>query len=680
MKIAFKLTDSASGVIRGETDERGNFENRETSLSVRFESKNGVSACFVNAVLSDACFHKERGIELTFPPFTGKFVANRMYSKSWSCPCFGSESREIPDRVEGLLLQSGKKYRCILPVCADVYKTNIEGAEEGVRFVVFSRYNALKRCENQLSFVSAESDTPEDAVARCLNAAFYFLNKRYLPRNERCYPEVLSYLGWCTWDAMHVHVNERGVLDKCREFKEKGIPVRWVILDDMWADCSRLNDIPEDADFNSMLAVQYRAWMHAFRADKERFPNGLKGVAEKLNAEGMKVGLWFPTTGYWFGFDPDGEVVRARPECFITLSSGMTVIKPEKEAFAAVYGAFEEYALRSGIAFLKIDRQSCFETVYAGTAPVGKAAHALQSSIEESVSENYGGALINCMGMSNENMFNRDRSAVLRCSGDFIPEDKDWFAKHIVQCAYNGLFWGGMHVCDWDMWWSNDGQALRNAVCRALSGGPIYISDKIGCSEPAILEKLCFGDGRILRAENAAMPVRECLFENPLSSSRPFAIFNRWRGSVALAAFDLNEKDGKAEGSFDLSQFAFGSESVAVYDFFERKAQILPSGAAVDVSLKDRGDFRLFILSEYRNGAALLGRTDKFLSPAAVTAFRKGGAELYEGGEIGVVSEKSLKFSAGGRELPYVRSGNLYTVTLPRLEKEFSFSAGKDKE
>lgn len=43
-------------------------------------------------------------------------------------------------------------------------------------------------------------------------------------------------MGWCSWDAMQIRVSEEGVLEKCREFQEKNIPVQWALLDDMWAE------------------------------------------------------------------------------------------------------------------------------------------------------------------------------------------------------------------------------------------------------------------------------------------------------------------------------------------------------------------------------------------------------------------------------------------------------------
>ena len=55
-------------------------------------------------------------------------------------------------------------------------------------------------------------------------------------RKDRRYPEVFEYLGWCSWDAFHMDVTHEDLLKKADEFKQKDIPVRWMIIDDMWAE------------------------------------------------------------------------------------------------------------------------------------------------------------------------------------------------------------------------------------------------------------------------------------------------------------------------------------------------------------------------------------------------------------------------------------------------------------
>lgn len=115
-------------------------------------------------------------------------------------------------------------------------------------------------------------------------------------------------------------------------------------------------------------------------------------------------------------------------------------------------------------------------------------------------------AMINCMGMGSEDMWNRSVSPISRCSDDFQPENREWFIKHILQCAYNCLVQGQFYYCDWDMWWTDDGQAAKNSILRAISGGPVYVSDTYDRSRAEILKPLCLEDGRILRCDKPAVP------------------------------------------------------------------------------------------------------------------------------------------------------------------------------
>jgi DNA (cytosine-5)-methyltransferase 1 len=76
-------------------------------------------------------------------------------------------------------------------------------------------------------------------------------------------------------------VCEDGVLEKCREFKEKNIPVRWAILDDMWADIPKFRG----AVYNNgqeRHKLQQSSGIASFEACPERFPNGLRHCIDKM--------------------------------------------------------------------------------------------------------------------------------------------------------------------------------------------------------------------------------------------------------------------------------------------------------------------------------------------------------------------------------------------------------------
>lgn len=95
-------------------------------------------------------------------------------------------------------------------------------------------------------------------------------------------------------------VTEDDLLAKCEEFRTKDIPVRWMIIDDMWGDVTSI-------DRPTMHSRELNDW----EADPVRFPQGLKhAVGEIKSRYGVKVGIWHPITGYWYGVNPCGKLAK----------------------------------------------------------------------------------------------------------------------------------------------------------------------------------------------------------------------------------------------------------------------------------------------------------------------------------------------------------------------------------
>ena len=80
------------------------------------------------------------------------------------------------------------------------------------------------------------------------------------------------------------------------------------------------------------------------------------------------------------------------------------------------------------------------------------------------------------------------------------------------------------------------GQAEKNSILRAISGGPIYVSNQIGRSRRDLLMPLVLEDGHILRCDRPGMPTAECIFENPINSGKIFKIQN---GIVEIKTEDV---------------------------------------------------------------------------------------------------------------------------------------------
>lgn len=60
----------------------------------------------------------------------------------------------------------------------------------------------------------------------------------------------------------------------------KKIPVKWVIIDDMWAEVHDFYGM-EYKDRTEMFRLMHSSKLSSFNADPIRFPNGLKNVLKE---------------------------------------------------------------------------------------------------------------------------------------------------------------------------------------------------------------------------------------------------------------------------------------------------------------------------------------------------------------------------------------------------------------
>ena len=650
--------------------------------TIRIATGNGAEVTLNRAETEKACavYVDARGIsggEILYTPRqpeSDEFMAIENHSPYWCRPVFGRDLHDLPAKVQALLLRKGERHRYILPVCADSWKTVIRGGQDGMEFRISADCAGVTDCVRQLAWVEAEGTDPLKLAHDCAEAAAALLGNGLKLRGERKYPEVLEYLGWCSWDAFQIRVSEARLLKKVREFRDKQVPVRFTIIDDMWADVPHLKEIPPEIGFSDMVREMHKSPIRSFEGDPARFPNGMGHTVEALKEAGIRnVGIWFPTTGYWFGVEPGSGMECEFADDLCTAPDGRRIVKPELPHTTHWFGSLCTKAKSWGADFVKIDNQGC-QQFYREAGAIGKTARAVQTGIETAIAEVFGGAVINCMGMPLECMFNRPDSAVSRCSDDFMPENREWFTKNILQCAYNGILQGQFYVNDWDMWWTDDGQAEKNSLCRAISGGPIYVSDKLGRTNPEILKPLCLSDGRILRPDESATPTADCLTTDPRTSGKPFKVRNRAGNAGLLAAFNLDREERPVQGSIGAADVGFSPDTrVVVYDWFAKTCRLLEAGERMEIALSDAEDYRLWWIVPYvSGGVTVLGKTDLYIGCRAPEQLGPGEWRIPDGGELALVSKNPTRIEANGTLLPAKQDGLLWKLHVPQETEHVS--------
>ena len=567
---------------------------------------------------------KAVGINVTSIDSLKKYMATYRYCEFWTQPSFGENLCELKENTQAIIgTDNDGKYFFLTALCDDTFKTTVCGNENGgMDIYVWS--NDFRNSVDTTAVYYSFGEEPFGLAKDSIKEAMLLLNSSAKMREDRIYPEVFEYLGWCSWDAFQMYVTHDDLIKKAQEFRDKEIPVKWMLLDDMWGD------VPNN-DIKNMHSRE----LYSFEAAPERFPKGLKGVLCELKSLGMRVGLWHPTTGYWHGINPASKLaLEFRDLLFYSQNGGRLIHSFDEDKIEKYYDIQHNFYKNCGVDFIKVDNQSCIRMYAKLVKPIGTAAKNLHTAIEKVAFKYYDGALINCMGMAIENFWHRQDSAVCRFSGDFQPENRDWFTKHIIQCSYNSVVQGTVYVGDWDMWWSDDNQAKLNALIHSMSGGPIYISDKLNRSVKETIMPTVYSDGKIIRLDTPAKPTLDCLFSNPKTGQNAYKLFNRHRDSGVLAVFNLTESQSTVSATISVNDMLLDqNREYTVYDWKNMSSTELPESGCFHISVSGLDDYRLYIFAPIENDIAVIGLYEKYMS-VATYIFSEGKLKVFDDGEV----------------------------------------------
>ena len=459
------------------------------------------------------------------------------------------------------------------------------------------------------------------------------------------------------------------MLDIARSLKASGVPVRWMLADAGWADVSH--------------GRSHHGQLWDFDADPGRFPGGIKPLIDRLKGElGISwVGVWHAFNGWWNGIDPRGPIARRlRPALIPCPGKGANALHavatdslmpdPCNGRGEAFYDAWYGELVAKGVDFVKVDNQGSMQATIAGRMPLFDAMTGQHANLVNAVRRRFGGRIIHCMAMSTESAYSWRDVAVARNSDDFIPGQALNHRDHAWTNAYNAPWTSRLAWPDYDMWESRHPHAEFHAVLRAVSGGPVYVTDKPGRIDARLLNRLVLPDGRLLRAREPAQPTVDCLFTSPHEHRIPLKLFAPAGPGAVIAAFNVHRAGGAVAGSVGPADArGLAGSRFALVEWKTRFVRVLRRSARVPLRLApDR--WALFMVVPCANGFAPIGLMDKYLPLAAVTGVnaRKRSAEvdLASGGPFGFFSARRPRaVTVGCHRLAVRRTGNLRVVRVP---------------
>ncbi len=428
-------------------------------------------------------------------------------------------------------------------------------------------------------------------------------------RSEKEYFEAFSYLGWCTWEHYHFDIDENKILSDIDDIEASGVPVRYVLIDD-----------GHIANKNRQLT--------SFVPDKKRFPRGWSKIMARKQKDKIRwMGLWYSLSGYWMGISAENDFPLQIKNTLYSYNGSLLPGKTSKN-IQTFYQYYIRTMKKNGFDFLKIDNQAFTLPLYMGGTEVISQARECNQALEQQTHAQ-GIGLINCMAQNVVNTDHTRYSAVTRVSIDYKKYDENMAKSHLFQSYTNTLLQGQTVWPDHDMFHSCDtvcGSLMARS--KAVSGGPVYLSDSPKEFIKENILPLIDGEGKIFRPVAPAVPTPESVITNPLWSGEAYRVFAPTGDeAVSLICYNLNVSPEHRQVSAHIvpadyllredatSVSASVQEKILLYDWQTGVAEIL--SAAKEIKLNGFID-KLFHLCPVRQGWGVIGIQEKYLSPSTV--------------------------------------------------------------
>ncbi|XP_076958835.1 putative galactinol--sucrose galactosyltransferase 6 isoform X2 [Bidens hawaiensis] len=695
-------------------------------------SESGQDGAFIGAVFEE---ESSRHVVSLGQLHDVRFMACFRFKLWWMAQKMGDKGSEVPNETQFLLMEtvgeSEKLYIVFFPLIDGSFRACLQGNNTGDEVMVCVESGDLDTKGSVFThvvYVGVGTD-PFSTITDAVNRVKLHL-KAFKQREDKKLPGIVDYFGWCTWDAFYQDVTQEGVESGLKSLADGGTPAKFVIIDDGWqsvgSDDKKITESEESQPLMRLTGIK----------ENEKFQNendptlGIKNIVNiAKNTYDLKyVYVWHAIVGYWGGVRPGAEgmeeygslmkypnaskgVISNDPvwKTDMLVTQGLGLMNP-KNVFK-FYDNLHGYLAAAGVDGVKVDVQCILETLGSGLGGRVALTQQYHQALDASIARNFPDTgCIACMSHNTDALYCSQQTAVVRASDDFYPRDPVSHTIHIAAVAYNSVFLGEFMQPDWDMFHSLHPAAEYHASARAISGGPIYVSDAPGKHNFDLLRKLVLPDGSVLRARLPGRPTKDCLFVDPTRdgvSLLKIWNMNKYTGVIGVyncqgAAWNVNERKNtfhetrpdavtgaiNAHDVHLIADAAVGpdwSGDCVMYRHHTQDVIVLTHGASLPVSLHVL-EHEIFTVtpvmvlgSEFSFGP--LGLIDMFNSGGAIDGLEytvEGGSVIVSMmvkgcGRFGAYSKtKPKRCTVGSSEVEsvYDSESGLVVVNLSRMPEE----------
>ncbi|KAJ0523841.1 putative galactinol--sucrose galactosyltransferase [Helianthus annuus] len=510
-----------------------------------------------------------------------RFMACFRFKLWWMAQKMGDKGSEVPNETQFLLMETveerEKMYVVFLPLVEGSFRACLQGSCSGDELEVCVESGDVDIKGSIFShtvYVGVGTD-PFSTVTDAINKVKLHL-KSFKQRQDKKLPGIVDCFGWCTWDAFYQDVTQEGVESGLKSLADGGTPAKFVIIDDGWqsvgSDDKKIEESEESEESKESQPLMRLTGIK----ENEKFQSeddpalGIKNIVNiAKNTYGLKyVYVWHAIVGYWGGVRPEADgmeeygssmkypkaskgVVANDPvwKTDMLAVQGLGLMDPKK--VFKFYDNLHQYLAAAGVDGVKVDVQCILETLGSGLGGRVALTQQYHQALDASIARNFpDNGCIACMSHNTDALYCSQQTAVVRASDDFYPRDPVSHTIHIASVAFNSVFLGEFMQPDWDMFHSLHPAAEYHASARAISGGPIYVSDAPGKHNFDLLKKLVLPDGSVLRARLPGRPTNDCLFSDPTRdgvSLLKIWNMNKYTGVIGVyncqgAAWNTNER------------------------------------------------------------------------------------------------------------------------------------------
>lgn len=601
-----------------------------------------------------------------------RFFACHRTSPFWMDPRAGTDWAKLPVETQFALLQRTDGSLLLLaPLLDDTFRYTLEGSPEGLILNGESNDVFTQGTGGVALFLAVGRD-PYALIEQAAQAvATHLRDDGCRLRREKSLPDFIDDFGWCTWDAFYQEVSPEGIRKGLQSLTDAGVPPRFLIIDDGWLSTS-----------NGFKGKQR---LTSFEAN-HKFNGTLQGVVDSAKTEfGVhRVLAWHALLGSWSGVDGQrlpGYEVREVPRSY---GAGILRVLPEANhgwwgplmgtpSRAGSFAFYEDYhrlLAAQGIDGVKVDAQAMLECTATGAGGRVALFRDYRQALEDSVARNFNGHLINCMSHNTETWYLSPGSNLTRFSDDFYPNRPERHGLHLWINAAVGVWFGEFQHGDWDMFHSRHPHAALHAAGRAVSGGPVYVSDKPGQHDADLLRKLVMADGTVARAREVGRLSPDSLFRDPVNEACLLKIFNHNICGAVVGAFNARQEGEPISGQLSRSDApGFPAADHVLYTHTTGHVQ---RGGTLEINLPSMG-WEIITLAPVQNGLAVIGLAHLFNSGGAIQSITWSGPRceiaLRDGGDlIAWSAAKPQTIQANGNDLSHtydIDTGRL-TIAIPR--------------